>query len=391
MSFSNFEIADIIFKSLKSDLTPNEKQILNNWLNSSKENKACYNRVILKSNFVDRQQFYNELAAFKNYDYIKKHIQRKNNMRYIRYTISSVAAVVICVVGWYLLSQKQHTEIPKQKIAATQKITPGKAIAILQTAEGNTIHLGTQTTKIVQNKKAVATSKGNMLSYAQPAQIKTKQTEVYNTLKIPRGGEYQLQLSDGTKIWLNSETTIKYPVQFLNNERVVFVSGEAFFDVAPNKKRPFIVKTEANMIKVLGTSFNVRAYKNEEYQQTTLVTGRVNINQAGKISSLLPSQQYSYNKRTKKVEIKKVDVNLYTSWKDGLFIFKSQKLNYILNEISRWYNVDFIYEDIDLKNYVFSGRLKKYENANALLQVFEKTGNIKFKKEAQQIYVKKIR
>ncbi len=392
MSFFTFKISDVIFKSLKGDLSSGEKKVLDDWLNSSAANKECYEHILQKSNFVTRKQFYKELETLKDYNYIKQHIWGKTKIRYLHYFTASAAAVILCFLGWYFLGQKDIDTKRKQIFAAlaTQKITPGKAVAILETAEGEMIKLGEKTSEIIQHKKSVATSKGSTLSYVKnTAMPKKAQEEIYNTLKIPRGGEYKLLLSDGTQVWLNSETTIKYPVQFLEKQRVVYVSGEAFFDVAPDKKRPFVIKSEETSVKVLGTTFNFRAYENEKYLQTTLVSGQVSVSREGKTSVLLPSQQYSYNKDTDISEIKTVDISLYTSWKDGLFVFKSQKLAYILDEIARWYNVDFVYEDAILKNYVFSGRLQKYENANTLLRVFEETGDIVFRKEGQKVYVKK--
>ncbi len=391
MSFSVFNISDIIFKSLKADLTAKEKGILDDWLKVSAANRECYERVLQKANFVSRKQLYKELEVLKDYDYINQHIQRETKNRYLRYFISSAAAIILCFLGWYFLRQEQTAPIRKP-VLVMQKITPGKAIAILETAEGETVKLGEKSSEIVENEKTVATSKGNTLSYAKQVQKpKNQAKEVYNTLKIPRGGEYKLLLSDGTQVWLNSETTIKYPVQFLKKQRVVYVSGEAFFDVAPNKNSPFIIKSGKTVVKVLGTTFNFRAYENEKYLQTTLVSGSVNVSREGKTRVLKPLQQYSYNKKTNVTEVKKVDVSLYTSWKDGLFLFKSQKLEYILGEIARWYNMDFVYEDAILKNYVFSGRLQKYDDATPLLRVFEETGGVTFERKGRKIYVRKNR
>ncbi len=357
----------------------------------SSKNRECYEHISAKENYVTRKQLHKELESFKDYGYIKQYIQKQTRNRYLHYFLTSAAAVLLCCFGWYFVEQHKTKPVPKPaKTLTTQKMMPGKAIALLETADGEMIQLGEKSSEIIQRKKAVATSKGNTLSYVKNTAIpKKEQREVYNTLKIPRGGEYKLELSDGTNVWLNSETTIKYPVQFLKKQRVVYVSGEAFFDVAPNKNCPFIIKSGKTSVKVLGTTFNFRAYENERYLQTTLVSGSVNVSREGKTSVLKPSQQYSYNKKTNTTEVKNVDVSLYTSWKDGVFLFKSQKLQYILGEIARWYNVDFVYEDAILKNYVFSGRLQKYDDATPLLYVFEETGGITFERKGQKIYVRK--
>ncbi len=389
MSFSNFEIADIIFKSLKGDLSTREQKILDNWLKLSEENVVSYKRFASKENYVNKKEFYKEFENYKDFAYIRRYIHRKRTFQYINYFISTAAAVVLCCLGWYFMEKEVNVTIPKPTLIV-QKIKPGKAVAILETAEGKTINLDGNIAEVTEKENAIAISKGNTISYKkqQPSQ-KQQGKEVFNTLKIPRGGEYQLELSDGTKVWLNSETMIRYPIQFLKKERIVYVSGEAFFEVSPNKKKPFIIKSGETSIKVLGTSFNFRAYDDESYIQTTLVSGKVGINRNGKTTELRPSEQYNYDKNTGTSGVKKVDVSLFTSWKNGTFVFKSQKLEYILNEIARWYNVNFIYEDAVLKNYVFSGRLRKYDDATPLLKFFEETGGITFENKNRKIYVQK--
>ena len=159
----------------------------------------------------------------------------------------------------------------------------------------------------------------------------------YNEITVPRGGEYKVTLSDGTRIWVNSESYIRFPVVFQGDERRIWVAGEVFLEVAKDAERPFIVNTEKLDVKVLGTRFNVRAYPDEKCVQTTLVEGCVQVdNSRGEVAVLHPSEQLVYDVRDGNHEVREVDTELYVSWKDGVYVFVSQRLEDIMSLISKW-------------------------------------------------------
>jgi ferric-dicitrate binding protein FerR (iron transport regulator) len=202
---------------------------------------------------------------------------------------------------------------------------------------------------------------------------------IFNTINIPRGGEFNLVLSDGTRVFLNAMSSFKYPVSFTGNNREVELSGEAYFEVKKDPKKPFIVKTSAINIQVLGTSFNLNAYENTNEIVTTLVEGSVklisHINNESR--SLEPEEQATFHTDNGQTEIEQVDVNLYTAWKDGNFIFHDARLEDIMTTLTRWYTADVLYSDESIKELRFSGNLDRYGDINQILDIIETTKKIK--------------
>jgi transmembrane sensor len=202
----------------------------------------------------------------------------------------------------------------------------------------------------------------------------------YNEIEIPRGGEYQLTLSDGTKVWLNSETTIKFPVVFSSNSREVYLlNGEAYFDVTENKNSPFIVHTSKMDVNVLGTSFNVRAYSDEKETTTTLVSGKVQVREADSKAeyTITPNEQASLTGSG--MNIRKVDVNRYIAWKNGRIFFEGNTLEEIFNDLGRWYDIEVDFEDSAASDLRFSVDVERYDNLSEILEILELTQKVEFK------------
>ena len=206
----------------------------------------------------------------------------------------------------------------------------------------------------------------------------------YNTITVPRGGEYQLILADGTRVWLNAETELKYPVAFTGEVREVMLEGEAYFEVAKNVSRPFVVKAGQLDIKVLGTSFNVKAYPSET-QQATLVQGKVEVRAENYFRELQPGEQLNYS--SEGPEIRKVDVKAYTSWKDQRFVFNDDLLEEVIHKIGRWYDVEFILRNPEVREIRFTGNLPKYRELEQVLNKLELTTHIRFVQDGRVIEV----
>ena len=207
---------------------------------------------------------------------------------------------------------------------------------------------------------------------------------VYNTITVPRGGEYQLTLSDGTRVWLNAETELKYPVAFVGEGREVMLKGEAYFEVAKNVSRPFVVKTEQLDIKVLGTSFNMKSYPSET-QQVTLVQGKVEVRVGNYSRKLQPGEQLNYS--SEGPEIRDVDVKAYTAWKDRRFVFNDDLLEEVIHKLGRWYDVEFFLRDAEVRKIRFTGNLPKYRNLDQVLNKLELTTHIRFVQNGRAIEV----
>lgn len=214
---------------------------------------------------------------------------------------------------------------------------------------------------------------------------RTADSLVYNTLKIPRGGAYSLQLSDGTKVMLNSDSRLKFPQSFSGDTREVYLEGEGFFQVAKDAAKPFIVHCEKYAVRVLGTTFNISAYRNDEVSMTTLVEGRVNIECGNTVVALTPGLMAAV--ADSKVTTREVNVESYISWTRDQFSFSEERLEDLLKKISRWYDVEFVFDDEEIKDYKFSGFMPRYESIDAILQIMEQAANVTFKMNNKQIVV----
>ena len=262
-----------------------------------------------------------------------------------------------------VLSQNKSTQIVAEKSILTLNNGTEISLDTIQNYEGETLSIS-----------------GKEIIYKT---IKSNAKDVtYNYLTISRGEQFVLKLSDGTQVWLNSETKLKYPVSFINGEdrKVELVFGEAYFDVSPSTEHNgsrFKVFNQFQEVEVLGTEFNIKAYKDESKIFTTLVEGKVTIDVNGKKQNLIPSEQSVLNIRNSDININKVNIYNELSWKEGVFIFKDKSLYEIMKVISRWYDIDFVFEDKEVGNTTFNGKLLKSQTLEEILN-FIKLNNTKF-------------
>ena len=293
--------------------------------------------------------------------------------------------MLVLVSGYFL---KNNVFTPPSEIAPSlvnQSIQTGTDKATLTLENGIEVPLEKETKYVAAN----ATSNGEELVYK--TQNNAKSEIVYNYLTIPRGGQFQLQLADGTKVWLNSETKLKFPVAFIEGQtrQVELLYGEAYFEVSPSSNHNgsrFNLKTQLQNIEVLGTAFNIKAYQNDTHIYTTLVEGMVDINSMGITRQLLPNQQSILNLDSEKLTINNIDVYNEISWKNGLFSFKGKPLKEIMIVLARWYDIDFEFNDERLENVKFNGVLLKKQSLEEILTIIKETEFI----NAYEITAKKI-
>lgn len=294
------------------------------------------------------------------------------------------AAAILCV-GILLFSIDRTEEDPASESAASavDPILPGGNKATLTLTDGSAIVLNEAQPEIIVS--------GDSITYGDGTQLveEKQRTGDYLQLAAHRGGTYQITLSDGTKVWLNSDSKLRYPVQFAGNERIVELDGEAFFDVAeqqtPQGKRPFLVKTKSQTVEVLGTQFNISAYHDEFAEYTTLVEGAVQISKdAGMVQRLLPGQQGIVSKGP--IQIKTVDVNVFTAWKDGYFAFPDVHIREVMKSIARWYDIEVEYQGDFVDSY-FGGTISRFEDFETLLETIALTGSVKFKIIGRRVIV----
>lgn len=266
-------------------------------------------------------------------------------------------------------------------------IVAGKNNAILTLADGSKINLSEAANGLIShtaNVDIIKTSSGS-IQYKSQTSSSNKPT-AYNTIEAPAGGKWSLTLPDGTQVWLNSSSSITYPTQFSATERKVKIKGEAFFDVTHNKKAPFIVSSGQQLIRVLGTEFNVEAYEEDAVAKTTLLKGAVAIESGNKTVKLVPGEQAKWNGKEIVKEV--VDTEAAIAWKEGYFKF-NENIESILTKISRWYNVEIIYLSKPDPATTFSGKIARDRNLNSVLKMLEYDGNIHFQIQGRRVIVKK--
>lgn len=313
-----FQIAVLIQKSIVGVLDDEERKQLTDWLAESEEHQRMYEEFT-RSGFLEKAREEHRLFSSEE-GYLRFRSGKKMNRLRIGRRWAAVAAVGALLVGVALAFFSRTRDGEPDVQTVVEAIKPGRTGAVLILSDGKQVLLSDSLA--IQFKEQVADIRvqGKSLDYFLGD---SGIFEGYNTMTVPRGAEYQLTLSDGTRVWLNAETELKYPVTFTGEVREVVLEGEAYFEVAKNSARPFVVKSEKLEIKVLGTSFNVKAYP-QETQQATLVEGKVKINAGSHSRELQPGEQLNY--LAGEPEVRKVDVRAYVAWKDQRFVFNDDLL-----------------------------------------------------------------
>lgn len=366
----------LIIKKINNLLSKEEEITFTKWYKESIKHKEYFEKV--KNNYskeitdIDIEKGWKELM-------IKVNSKKQNKLYYWKYGVA--AAVILLITTPFTLNNSSL--FSKKEAVSDVVIKPGSDKAVLTTATNKQIKL-VKGTKINLGN---STSDGEKLIYNKFLKANNKKHLAYNYLTIPRGGQFFLQLSDDTKVWLNSESKLKYPVNFIkgNTREVELVYGEAFFEVSPstaNHGNKFKVLTLGQEVEVLGTQFNVKAYKDESFIYTTLLEGKVSIGNVGdfKPKILKPSERSIVNRKTKNIHISKLE-NAYNEvlWRNGVFSFKKMPLKEIARVLSRWYNVDFVFEKPEVKNILFTGVLDKEQEIAQILKVICSANNIEYK------------
>ncbi len=375
----DFEIAKLIALDMSKQISDEEKEILNNWLNSSETNKQIYSRIVSKNNYAKRNAAYKEIDVEAGWKKVAEQVSQVPNRRILPVLLRYAAAIfipltIVAATYWYI------ADITEKSVAPIAQIVPGTKQAILVMADGSSVNLTNDSIKsMVENDGTVINKSGNKLIYNEQANSKA-QKQMFNTIIVPRGGEYSLVLADGSRVHLNSMSKLVFPVNFSGNTRELKLEGEAYFEVTKDKTKPFIVSIRGMQVRVLGTSFNIKAYNNEPMVYTTLVEGKVQLNLESDKSTLgilNPDQQAVYSTNSHTVEIQQVDARNIAQWTSGKYFFKNERLEEIMKTLSRWYDFNYRFDDESLKNIRFEGGLNKYDSIEPILDIINKTGKIK--------------
>jgi ferric-dicitrate binding protein FerR (iron transport regulator) len=347
-------------------LNDRDQQVLNSWLAENPANVELLHEVIevLDTPVEDEALKASANRVYEAIGFITPLVRPVHRIHFLRNRWWWAAALLI---GITTVTYLTWHPAPKQMLAV--KIQPGKDVAILTLADGTTITLDSASNGIITQQGNVKITKlptGELVYTPEGSNV---QETLYNTMTTPKGGQYKLTLPDGSKVWLNAASSITYPAAFVGKERTVTIKGEVYFEVAKNENMPFHVKANNITVDVLGTNFNIMAYEDEPAIKTTLITGAIKVN--GHL--LKPGQQAVNERITDNADIEEV-----VAWKNGLFEFNQQPIVSIMQQISRWYDVDIQYQGA-IKSKTFTGQISRYADITTVLKMMELTGGIHFK------------
>lgn len=385
-------VSELIRKKVLGIITPEEREELECWLAESpryRELLEKYERPEFLASFDPEKDRMEAEEAYMRWMNAR---QRKSGSRILFFRRWSVAAALVALMGvslffFYRITERREWQNRIYSERLSDKPMPESdetlADALLLTADGRRIPMS-------ESKKVMTVSEGAIKQGDRLIAVEEKNSGspevVYNTLKILRGKRFKMQLSDGTKVWLNSESEITFPNRFEGANRMVSVKGELLFEVTEDKSRPFIVNTGYGVVRVLGTAFNVHCYDNET-PMFTLVRGKIRYSLGNRSVDLKPGQQCRVNDDG--LTVVNVDTYEYTAWVDEVITFKNKRLEELMNVLGRLYDVEIVYEAPSLKEIPFTGAFRQYEQLDEILRMIEESGLIHIDREGRKLIIGK--
>lgn len=358
----------VIMQSLLGKSTSVEDEQVDEWLHEDTRNQDYYQKAkYYFDNYYSGEEEIHQVDTKKAWNDFLVYTKRSRNSKWKRYLQYAAGVAVLVGVGVALLLLVGKLE-KSAMIVQNQVITPGKVKALLVFQSGSQVSLTDSTAfeQVVGQYTMEDTDEETKMEY--------------NTIIVPRGGEYSLALADGTRIKMNSDSKLIFPHKFNGKERRVRLEGEALFDVEKDSEHPFIVETAKGDVHVLGTLFNINVYPDEDIVQTTLVEGRVVFKGKGMLQNveLFPGEQVTYNMKSGESHVEEVNTKVYVGWAEGKWLIEGKRLEDIMKQLSRWYDVEVFYKNPEAKELVFTGDLEKYDDCEVVLNIISMTTNVMF-------------
>jgi transmembrane sensor len=375
-SVSMEHLKHLIQRYLKGKATPEEASALHEWYDSFDDSEVTLPMEADEDQYPLEQRLLNRLRPVMKQQQVKR-------SRYRRYLVAASVVALIAVAGIAGLWQR-HSSSPKNITAVhtpAKEIPPANKKALLTLADGSTIALDDAANGAIGRQggvRVIKNTKGQLSYQAEEA----GEAVVYNTLTVPRGGQFQVVLPDGTKVWLNSASSLRYPTAFKGADRKVILQGQAYFEIAGNASHPFKVQANEMEVVVLGTRFDMMAYADEPTINATLLDGKIKVQD----QVLRPGQQAVLALAGHQLTVKEADINKIMAWKNGLFVFNNMDLPTILREIARWYDVEIVYHTAPGKE-LYGGGISRNLNLSAVLHVLEENGTNHFKTDGNKVIV----
>lgn len=379
MNVEQSYIRELITEYFLDHLGDGKKEELWEWLKKDKKHEVLFKKYVQELYILRVADAWDSVPVEK----AKERVLRKLRPALNIWKISGVAVVLVVFVSIvFLWLYRQSGDVfVERKIFSELTQRSGKFQAILSVGDNRKVVLNGTEKKLIHadSNSLVFVNDEREVCYKNVEQEEVQKIEMHS-LEVPKGSEFKIVLGDGTRVWMNAQTKLSYPESFQGERREVFLTGEAYFEVVYDVEKPFVVKTADMGITVLGTSFNVKAYPEDEYVITTLVTGSVSQEyiKSGKEIVLSPSDQAIYTKSNGVLKVGQVDVNEYISWKSGRIILKDCSLKEIFRELARWYDFEVEYRKEGLENTRFYINMDRYDDVRAVLDKLQKTNGVKF-------------
>jgi len=390
MNENAYRIAHLIAGFIRKTLTEAEHDELDAWVESSDDNMLLFEELTDERNieanlaWMDKVNTEESLKSTKKkIEFTSEHKNLKTNKWF--YNIAASVILLIAAFGIYkIINNKQSKQTSIAKNDQTE-IQPGGNKATLSLSNGSVIDLVDAPNGLIKGDSGTVINKSKDGEILYNDSGRSNSTANYNILTTPKGGQYKVQLPDGSQVWLNAASSLKYPTAFATSERVVELNGEGYFEITKDKTKPFKVKlADGSEVKVLGTHFNIMAYENEKSKDVTLLEGSVQITKGNNEQNLAPGQQGRIIS-SKIILVNSADTDEVTGWKNGQFIFHDADIQSIMRQVARWYDVDIKYETANTQH--FNATISRNEPVLKLLHILEETGQIHFKTENKIIYV----
>ena len=382
----NEEIISDILSLLKGKATPEQEMKIRHWLEADEDNRTFFEQASRDFYKLRYAKQWDRIDTANALNQTRQELRRQAKKKRIKiYRLTGIAALFILLLGTTLLFSRKEANVPLP-LAAVEEVKAGGRKALLTLADGKTVelHTGEKVNVDLGFAQAVEDSVGGLAyRFCEETPVPLE----YHTLTVPRAGEYIMTLSDGSRVWLNAESELRYPVNFETGKREVFLSGEAYFEVVKETERPFIVTTPTTRTTVLGTSFNVMAYPQDFQTEITLVSGAVAVKAGQKECRIKPGQQVAVDHSSLEIKHRTVNVSFYTSWKNGLFDFDNMTLAELCVRLSRWYDVDFSFKDPETAGIRFTGAVKRNRDLQFMLDFIQKTSGVNFEIRGKTVMV----
>jgi transmembrane sensor len=393
-----FDVAALIAKHLRGELTDHEKNELEQWLQSGPRNPELFRKLTDDNLVLDELDFFSVTEKDKAWENIvgKTGFKKKDKKQRLNHLFPYAAAILLLLAVGTTVSRLLHKKEERKTLAIhPTDLLPGGNKAVLTLADGSKIVLDdTKRGKIAKQQSVIIdkTQSGQLVYTVDDAIKNAGKPAVanliaFNTIATPRGGQYEVVLPDGTKVWLNAASSLKYPIIFTGSERRVELTGEAYFEVAKNAARPFFVTSSGQTVEVLGTHFNINSYFDEKAIKTTLLEGSIKVSDGKQKAIIKPGQQSIIQSTDNhSIIIRDADTEEAIAWKNGKFLFNHTDLQTIMRQISRWYDVDVEYQGTIAPNH-YSGHISRDVPVSQLFQVL-KTSGINFTINGRKIIVR---